>query len=210
MSDLLALSGILAAMFIGAVSPGPSFVLVSRIAITSSRKAGLAAALGMGLGGFIFATLAVAGLTAMLLKVQWLYVLLKLAGGAYLLYLAWAIWRGANDSLHVSNDKSPAYSPARSFKTALVVQLSNPKTAIVYASIFAAMLPSDPARWLLVAIPVLVSLVEASWYAVVAFVFSADKPQSIYLKSKSWIDRTAGAVIGILGTRLVFEAFNGR
>lgn len=51
MSASLALVGILGALLVGAISPGPSFVLVSRIAVKMSRKDGLAAALGMGIGG---------------------------------------------------------------------------------------------------------------------------------------------------------------
>jgi len=51
MSTTAILFGILGALLIGAISPGPSFVLVSRIAITASRLDGFAAALGMGLGG---------------------------------------------------------------------------------------------------------------------------------------------------------------
>ena len=53
MSSHLILLSILGAVMIGAISPGPSFVLVSRTAMTSSRRDGLAAALGDGDGGAI-------------------------------------------------------------------------------------------------------------------------------------------------------------
>ncbi|MGO7998214.1 LysE family transporter, partial [Rhizobium ruizarguesonis] len=56
---------IVAALAVGAMSPGPSFVVVSRIAISRSRLDGLAAAFGMGAGGVVFAVLALAGLTAL-------------------------------------------------------------------------------------------------------------------------------------------------
>jgi threonine/homoserine/homoserine lactone efflux protein len=72
MSASLALFGILGALLVGAVSPGPSFVLVSRIAAKFSRVDGLAAAAGMGLGGAIFAALALLGLAAVLAQVAWL------------------------------------------------------------------------------------------------------------------------------------------
>ncbi len=48
MSASIALLGILGALLVGAVGPGPSSVFISRIAVTSSRRDGLAAALGMG------------------------------------------------------------------------------------------------------------------------------------------------------------------
>ncbi len=49
---------ILGALSIGAMSPGPSFVMVVRVSVAASRRDGLAAALGMGFGGLLFAALA--------------------------------------------------------------------------------------------------------------------------------------------------------
>jgi threonine/homoserine/homoserine lactone efflux protein len=99
MSSLSVFLSIAAALSIGAMSPGPSFVMVSRIAVSRSRIDGLAAALGMGLGGVVFSILALAGLTALLSQFEWLYLALKVAGGIYLIYIAFRIWRGASDPL---------------------------------------------------------------------------------------------------------------
>ncbi|WP_313350839.1 LysE family translocator [Paracoccus sp. (in: a-proteobacteria)] len=211
MSATTVLFGILGALLIGAISPGPSFVLVSKIAITASRIDGLAAALGMGLGGALFGTLALAGLTALLLEVEWLYMTLKLIGGAYLVYLGIRIWRGASAPLSV--DMAPTFerkSPLRSFTFAFVTQISNPKTAVVYGSIFAALLPVSPPHWLLLALPPAIFFVEASWYALVALVFSANKPRTVYLQFKTGIDRIAGAVMGALGVRLLMEGMQSQ
>src|ERR1700752_3666709 len=76
MSSAAILTSIFAALMVGAVSPGPSFVVVSRIAISRSRLDGLAAAFGMGVGGVIFGILALAGLTALLTQFEWLYLVL--------------------------------------------------------------------------------------------------------------------------------------
>ncbi|MDX0974320.1 LysE family translocator [Sinorhizobium medicae] len=206
-----ALFGILGAILIGAISPGPSFVLVSRIAITGSRLDGLAAAAGMGLGGALFGILALAGLSALLLQVEWFYMTLKLIGGAYLVYLGIRIWRGADAPL--SADTSVVFqrkSVWRSFTFALVTQISNPKTAIVYGSFFAALLPASPPDWLLLSLPPMIFLVEAAWYAAVALAFSANRPRGVYLHFKEWIDRIAGGVIVALGLRLLTEGLQSQ
>ena len=206
MSSFFIFFGIVVAIAIGAMSPGPSFVLVSRIAISRSRKAGFAAALGMGVGGVTFAMLALLGLNALLMQVSWLYALLRIAGGLYLIYLGIRIWRGALEKLPTEAPSGPATnSVTRNFLFGLATQLSNPKTAIFYGSIFAALLPSSPDEWLLIALPPVVFAVEAGWYAVVALAFSSSRPRALYLRSKTWIDRTAGAVMGALGVRLVAE-----
>ena len=201
---------IMAALIVGAMSPGPSFVVVSRIAISRSRLDGLAAALGMGAGGVVFAALALAGLTALLSQFEWLYVLLKVAGGAYLVYIAVNIWKGAGEPLEVSDAVNGRRAPLRSFTTALLTQLSNPKTIIVYASLFAALLPRDVPLDLVVALPLGVFAVEAGWYSIVALAFSARHPRRLYLAAKGWIDRAAGAVMGGLGLRLILSGLSVR
>ncbi|MCW2243374.1 LysE family translocator [Azospirillum canadense] len=206
MDASVALLSILGALAIGAMSPGPSFVLVARTSIAVSRRAGLAAALGMGVGGVAFAALALLGLHALLTQVGWLYLGLKVAGGLYLIHLAVRIWRSAGEPIHVAEGPVDATGATRAFWFALATQLSNPKTAIVYGSIFAALLPAAPPAWVLLTLPPAVFLIEAGWYAIVAVAFSAGRPRAAYLRSKGWIDRIAASVIGALGLRLAFEA----
>ncbi|RCW80863.1 LysE family translocator [Phyllobacterium bourgognense] len=212
MTAVAVLFSILATIFIGAMSPGPSFVLVSRVAIASSRTHGLASALGMGLGGAIFAALAVLGLTALLMQFEWLYLILKLLGGAYLIYIGIRIWRGASEPLTTSGagETAKAISVSRAFFLGLITQLSNPKTSIVYASIFAALMPPSPPLWLLLALPPTLFCVEAGWYAVVAFAFSGSRARSAYIRLKQWIDRGAGMVMGALGIKLMVEALKAK
>jgi threonine/homoserine/homoserine lactone efflux protein len=207
MHDIVPFLAILAAIALGAASPGPSFVYVARTAVALSRLDGVAAALGMGIGGITFAALALLGLQAVLAQVAWLYAALKLAGGLYLLLLAFRLWRGAGDTASLPRgigQRSPGLR--RSFVLGLATQLSNPKTAVAYASIFAALLPPAPPLWMIMALPPLILLIETSWYTVVALVFSAERPRAAYLRSKRWIDRLAASVIGLLGLRLLVAA----
>jgi threonine/homoserine/homoserine lactone efflux protein len=206
MDGLLPLLGILGAVTVGAMSPGPSFVFVARTSIALSRADGLAAALGMGVGGIVFAGLALLGLQAILAQVGWLYAALKLVGGLYLVYLAVRLWRGAGEPVIVPETAgSGGIGLGRSFTYGLATQLSNPKAAVVYGSIFAALLPPAPPLWLVAALPPMILLIEASWYAIVALAFSADRTRAAYLRSKRWVDRLAGSVIGLLGVRLIID-----
>lgn len=207
MGPLTAISAILAALLVGAISPGPSFVIVARNAIGLSRRDGIATAIGMGLGGVFFSGIALIGLYTLLAAVGWLYISLKLAGGLYLLYLAFKLWRGAASPLAVDDAGSNRGSDVhRSLWTGLTTQLSNPKTAIVYGSIFAALLPQHPPLWCYIALPPLVFAVEAGWYTIVALCFSSKRPRAFYLKCKAWIDRVAAGAIAALGLRLILSA----
>lgn len=207
MEILTSFIGILGVLSLGIMSPGPSFVLVARTSVAVSRFDGLATAIGMGLGGMVFAILALLGIKAVLLSVPYLYLVLKILGGAYLIFLAVVIWRSADVEVdfqgQLVDDNSTLF---KSFKVGLITQLSNPKTAIFYGSIFAALLPPDiPIEVVLMLAPI-IFLLEAGWYSLVALVLSLEAPKNVYLNSKYLLDRLAGGVIGVLGMKLIIDA----
>ena len=206
MDHFLPLFAILGALLLGAISPGPSFVFVVRTAVAQSRTEGLAAALGMGVGAMVYGALAVLGLRTLMQDGGLLFTALKVAGGLYLVYLAWKIWSHAADPITVEAGAAPAANPQKAFTFGLLTQLSNPKIVAVFGAVFAALLPANPEPWLYWALPPLIFLQETLLYSIVAIAFSATKPRAIYLSAKLWVDRAAAAFIGILGIRLIIEA----
>ena len=207
MEIYLSLASIMGALLIGAISPGPSFVLVARTSISVSRADGLYMAVGMGVGGVLFSIVVLAGLRAVLDSVPWFYLGLKIFGGVYLVFLAIHIWRGANEpvSMPVSVASSSG-TPLKSFMLALVTQVSNPKAVVIYGSIFAALLPREMPLAAMLVLPLLVFLVETGWYATVAMTLSSESSTKIYLNAKTAIDRAAGLVMGALGIKLLLES----
>ncbi|MBI2769726.1 MAG: LysE family translocator [Burkholderiales bacterium] len=207
MQDLAALLGIIAVLSVGVVSPGPSFVMIARTAVCASRRDGVAAAFGMGAGGALFAVAALLGLHGLLLAVPSLYMALKVAGGLYLAYLGLRIWLGAKQPLAVSpSQPGTAGTWLKSFALGFSTQVSNPKTAIVYASVFAAFLPAGRGLAFGLEVVAMAFTVEAAWYALVAVALSSDRPREAYLRYKQWFDRVAGGVMMALGAKLVWSA----
>jgi threonine/homoserine/homoserine lactone efflux protein len=207
MQELVALAGIIGALAVGVVSPGPSFVMVARLAVATSRANGLCAAVGMGVGGVVFATAALFGLQAILLAVPSVYLVLKLLGGLYLCYLGARIFLAAKAPLTVEGPvQSVGTLPSRSFWLGLTTQISNPKAAIVYASVFAAFLPGTFSPLFATVLLCVVFAIEAGWYAVVAAALSSSRPRRAYLSFRAWVDRAAGAVMVGLGLKLIASA----
>lgn len=203
-----ALLSLILALTLGAISPGPSFVMVARTALAVSRRDGIAASIGMGVGGALFSVLAVLGLLAVLAAVPLLYLALKVLGGAYLVHLGVRIWRGASQPLAL-NAATPSGQPGtllRSFMLGLATQVSNPKTAIVYAGVFASLLPADAPGWVLLALPLIVFMIETGWYSLVSIALSSPAPRARYLSAKTWLDRAAGGILGLLGIKLMVDA----
>ena len=207
MEIYFSLAGVLGVLLIGAISPGPSFVIVARTSIAVSRIDGLFMALGMGVGGALFSILVLAGLHALLASVPWFYLLLKIAGGLYLIYLAIQMWFGANKPIVIKRDEGEIPKTAlKSFLLALFTQLSNPKAVVIYGSVFAALLPQELSLSATLVLPLLVFLVEAGWYTVVAVTLSSKSSTMMYLNFKASIDRIASVVMGSLGLKLISEA----
>jgi threonine/homoserine/homoserine lactone efflux protein len=208
MEVVAAILGIAAALTLGAMSPGASFLLVARTALAVSRRDGLATAFGMGVGGAFFAAVALFGLVAVLSASAQLQLVLKLLGGVYLVYLGHHIWRSVHRPL-VALDASlerRRTRPWRSFLLGLATQTSNPKTAIVYAAVFGSLLPKAVPSSVLVVLPVVCFVVETAWYSVVALALSAPAPRARYLASKAGLDRVVSAIMLLLGIRLIVDA----
>jgi len=206
MDHFLPLFAILGALLLGAISPGPSFVFVVRTSVAQSRAEGLAAALGMGVGAMFYGALAVLGLRTLMQDGGLLFTILKVAGGLYLVYLAWKIWSHAADPITVETSGATAANPLKAFTLGLLTQLSNPKIVAVFGAVFAALLPANPEPWLYWVLPPLIFVQETAWYSIVALAFSSAKPRTLYLNAKLWVDRAAAAFIGLLGIRLILEA----
>ena len=204
MDSLLILGSIAVALMLGAISPGPTFIYVAKNSIAISRKHGLFTALGTGTGAALFGLLAVLGLQAILLAVPSAYLMLKICGGLYLLWLAYKIIRHAKEPIQVENDMSKQMSFAKAYRSGLIVQLSNPKIAIILASVFTALLPKDIPLYFYFVLPVLCFFIDAGWCSLVAVALSADKPRRVYLKFKTTFDRIAGGFMTVLGLKLIF------
>lgn len=193
------------ALALGTISPGPSFILVARTAVASSRRAGIGAALGMGAGSLIFAIIALMGLNQLMTAVPVLWLTLKTAGGLYLLWMAYKMFRGAREPLALELPGSNGKSLKRAFLTAFTTQLSNPKTAMVFAGVFAALLPAKVTSGMFVAIPLMAMMVDGLWYLFVAYALSSRGPRNTYLRFKAPLDRLGGGVMALLGIRLMVK-----
>jgi threonine/homoserine/homoserine lactone efflux protein len=179
--------------------------MVVRTAVAKSRADGLAAAFGMGIGGVIFCALALFGMRAVFAQAEWLYIAFKLAGGCYLIYLAWRIWRSADQPLVQDGAAIVEGRLFRSFLLGLGTQLSNPKTLVFYGSVF-ALLPADLPVWGDLVLPPVIMAIETGWYTLVALAFSLPQPRATYLRWKGRIDRVAGAVMAALGVKLLLSS----
>lgn len=122
-----------AALLVAAGSPGPSVAaLVARV-LTNGLGEVLPFLAAMWLGEILWLTCAVAGLVALAHTFATVFFALKLAGVAYLLYLAWKMWFAPAE---VERGTLPgSQSSTRMFMAGLTLTLGNPKIMVFYLSL---------------------------------------------------------------------------
>jgi len=211
MNEYLFIVPIAIALVFGVMSPGPSFIYVAQTTLSKSRSHGIATSLGMGTGAVTFTLLASFGLFLVIKTVPFLYGFLKVIGGLYLLYLAYKMWTaptGKSQVAEASADLSVTKSENnhfRSYLMGLLIQLSNPKTAIVIGGIIMAFLPAEVPPYSFWIIAIVAFVIDAGWYCIVAVALSTAKAQRFYNRFKQHINRIAGGLMAIMGTKLALN-----
>jgi threonine/homoserine/homoserine lactone efflux protein len=125
------------------IVPGPNMIYLISRSIAQGRRAGLISLAGVGIGFLVYLLAASAGLATLFALVPQIYLTLKLAGAAYLLWLAWNALRPGGASVFATQELEPD-RPRKLFGMGLLTCLLNPKITILYISLLPQFL--DPSR----------------------------------------------------------------
>ena len=211
------LIGLAAVWFVVVISPGPCFVTVVQEATRGSRRNGVFCAIGIAGGTLLWCVGSALGLALLLSTWSWLAVGIRIVGAAYLAWLGVkTIMSSLRPSCEAPNGSerpvrltflaarketaSVARSKWAALRTGFVVDMSNPKAAAFFTSLFAAFLPHDAAAssWVLPMIEVIA--IEFLWYLGVAVLFSLDRIANAYRRGRRAIDFVVGSVyLGLSG-----------
>ena len=115
------------------LTPGPNMIYCISRTLCQGRAAGLLSLAGVLLGFVAHLLAAALGLTAVLLAVPWVFGAIKLAGAAYLLWLAWQAL-GAGGVFQPR--ELPLDPPGKLFRMGFITNVLNPKVAMFYLSFF--------------------------------------------------------------------------
>ncbi|MDX3894554.1 LysE family translocator [Pusillimonas sp.] len=190
-----------------ALAPGPDNLFVLMQAALWGKAAGMVVVLGL-CTGLIGHTVAVAvGLAAVFATSETAFMVLKLAGAAYLLYLAWGAFR-APAMAATDAGKAPRLPYSTLYRRGIIMNLTNPKVSLF----FLAFLPqfTSPARGPValqtVSLGALFMLATLLVFGAIAF-FSGAFGQMLQrsARAQQWLNRIAGVVFVGLALRLVFS-----
>ncbi|MBW5423260.1 LysE family translocator [Streptomyces sp. BG9H] len=198
-AQLIAFTGVAAGMV---VMPGADFTVVVRNAL-ASRRAGVACAVGVAAGLVVHTALAVAGVAAVLTAVPALFKALQVAGGAYVLYLA---FRALLSAARARTASGEPVVRGGGLREGFLTNALNPKASITFLSVLPQFVPDGspamPRTLLLAAIVVAFALL---WFPVVALLVDRLGGRLRRPPVARAIEAGTGAALGALGVVLLLE-----
>jgi RhtB (resistance to homoserine/threonine) family protein len=207
MMTLLAFIGV---SIIVIIAPGPDTATTIRGTLLGGRKAGVYTAAGIAIGQLIWALATSMGLTAALTASAPLFLAIKYAGAAYLVFLGIQAlreaFRPATPELATGDAKQHPLRPWRAFRQGLISDLGNPKMAVFFTSLLPQfVVPGEPAFPALLALGVLFSVMTFGWLTFYAL--AIDRAGEFLRRPaiRRTVEGVTGAVLMGLGLRIATE-----
>jgi threonine/homoserine/homoserine lactone efflux protein len=209
MTSFLAFIGISAFVI---MTPGPDTAMTIRNTLLGGRTAGLFTALGISIGLTIWALATSVGLVALLIASEPVFLAVKYAGAAYLIFLGvQALWSAfvvcepqATGMVPVARRR---LTPAAALRQGIISDLSNPKIAAFFSSLLPQFVPAGETNVAaLFLLGVVFSLMTFAWLSVYAAVVA--RAGDVLRRSgiRRAIEGVMGAVLVALGLRLASES----
>ena len=187
---------------LAAISPGPAVLMSARTGLNEGFRTGAFLALGIGAGAVFWATGAMSGLGILFAWAPSLLIGLKLAGGAYLIWIGYTLWRDAATPFITADARPTPRSALSALRLGLVTQLTNPKPVVLLSAIFLGTVPQGTPLWQRAALLAVLFTFETGWNIIVARIFSLDRRRAAYISLKTIIDRAFGGMLVLLGVKI--------
>lgn len=189
-------------MILGAISPGPAVLMSARIGLNEGFRTGVFLAVGIAAGAVFWACMALFGLNLIFAAAPFLLEALKIAGGAFLLWMGWQLWAGARAAIALPKEFPAPRTAVSALWLGIATQLANPKPAVLMSAIFLGTVPPQTPAWQYLALFAVIFAAESLWNSLVARIFSMDRTREAYLRAKPLFDRCFGAMLALLGLKL--------
>ncbi|WP_374645723.1 LysE family translocator [Tabrizicola sp.] len=199
LAAFLAFAGL---VILAALSPGPAVLMSARTGLTEGFRTGVMLALGIASGAVVWALAAMFGLHLVFEAAPSLLWALKIGGAAYLVWMAWHLWRDAAAPFVAEDSRPVPRSALAAYRLGLWTNLANPKAAVMFSSIFLGTISAATPHWVLGLLLAVIFAAETIWNSLVARIFSLDRTRAKYISLKTVIDRSFGGMLALLGIKI--------
>ena len=185
----------------GAISPGPSLVVVLRNTISGGRLQGVMTGIGHGIGLSIYAFIAVMGLSSIILSNENYFQTIQFTGALVLIWLAY------NMIIHKPSTSSEDYegSGGRGFIEGFMIAFFNPKILIFFVAIFSQFIKTGTSITDRLMIAIMAGIIDATWYVFVALILAGTSLIEKIRMNGVVIDRLIGLILLVIAILLIVK-----
>ena len=185
----------------GAMSPGPSLVIVIRNNLNFNRLAGILTSIGHGIGIGVYATLAVLGLGLILQTNQTVFMIIQIIGLVllFLFGLMFVFQKNKQDK------KEEKQSQLNSFLQGFTIAIINPKILIWFTAVYSQFIAIDASFYFNSILVLTASLIDAIWYIIVSILVTGYGLKNLLIEKKLMIQKTTGIVLIIISLMLLYR-----
>ena len=192
---------------IGAMTPGPSLIVIIFINNSKNFMSGFFASLGHGAGIIIYALISIFSLTFILNILPFTIPLIQLLGAVFLVYIGYKIiFLKSSKEPSTLKTKSPN-TILESFFVGLTTSLINPKAMIFFSSIFSQFINEDYNLYTKYGMALLAGIIDSSWYILVSYSASINFVQNFIKSKQSLIFLTLGMTLITFSFYLSYKSF---
>ncbi|MBE0365014.1 hypothetical protein PULV_a3315 [Pseudoalteromonas ulvae UL12] len=187
---------------LGAMTPGPSLAVILKHTVAGGRSHGLCASIAHGLAIALYALLTVLGMALIITNTPWLFNIIKYAGAAFLLYLAYQALtaKAGNDKLTINKETVTLWQSAQE---GFLIAFLNPKIALFFIALFSQFIDIDanwPEKMLMVAT---VSGIDTLWYCLISVLLSQSSMLASLRKNSHIVDKITGVALLLVTARVL-------
>ncbi len=197
LTELLGVAGLTTLIMI---SPGPDLALVTRNTVVGGKSAGGWTSAGVLTGNLVHITYCLLGIGWLIANSIVAFTILKLAGGAYLIFLG---FQSLRPNLNTTEEIETSASHSRKWWVqGLLNNLLNPKGPLFYLGVFAVFVhPESTIADLVLLVCTMISISTCFWVLFV-YVLQISSVRNRLLDAGQWVNRLLGTVLIALGIRL--------
>lgn len=187
---------------LGAISPGPSMVVVINNAIFKNRYHGILTSIGHGLGIGIYALFAVLGIAIIIQTNIFFFNTIKIISIIFLIYLG---LKSITSKNKLEFDKKELRGGLMSFFQGLSISLLNPKIFIWFVAIYSQFMSLENNLIFNTYLVLTAGLVDASWYIILTFLVTSKATLEVVKRKSILLQKAVGSIFILIGILLFIQ-----
>lgn len=194
---------IASACLLGAMSPGPSLIVVLSQSFNNGRLFAIITALFHGFGVGIYAALSIVGWNFLLTEQPIIIGAFQWTGSGYLLWLGIQILRHSGNEGNANATSQTRLHTLNPALLGLLTALVNPKVLLFFFALFSQLVPEDSSLGLKLLYVLTAAVIDAGWYTGIAWLGSHKLAMKRLMRHTHWIERSFAILLIVLALKIV-------